>query len=478
MPRVPRLAGRGLPPIVRRPSMPVRLPRPKIRLRRGRPAFDRFGVPASARTSVDEWRTFGHPRYRTFQGIGSTAAVVFALASDGLTIPLLLALGTPAALATLIGLSPNALSAAQLLVPDLLRRTNGNLRGLTLLILAFGETRGFLLAAVVILYQTGILPGAAAIAAIAAVYCLAGAASSIGGANLQAWYRAILPERERRFVSPRVQGITQGLGAVLLLPVALGIQVGLGTIGLGVYAIVFAAAGLSGVGELFVVRRLPHPGRVRVAARGAAPPKSRETVRFIRANAIGAFGAGFGPYLSIYAISVLGLPPGFAIVLSAVSAAASLASATIVGGWLHRGSASRTLRLSFVMRGSPMILGLAAFPANPFAWLVLCVVAAMASAGWAMGTLAANERLLRLTGGSNLIGAQASFVAQTAAGLTGGQVCSASLLAVLPIAYPTYAILFTVSGLVRLVLSTRVEVGPSWATATAAFNVDELKQGR
>ena len=161
-----------------------------------------------------------------------------------------------------------------------------------------------------------------------------------------------------------------------------------------------------------------------------------------------------------------------------MSAAASLASATIVGGWLHRGSASRTLRLSFVMRGSPMILGLAAFPANPFAWLVLCVVAAMASAGWAMGTLAANERLLRLTGGSNLIGAQASFVAQTAAGLTGGQVCSASLLAVLPIAYPTYAILFAVSGLVRLVLSTRVEVGPSWTTATAAFNVDELSQGR
>ena len=81
------------------------------------PAFNRLGVPSGARTSVDEWRTFGAPRYRTFQGIGVTAAAVFALAGDGLTIPLLLALGTPAAAATVIGVLPFAVSAAQLLVP-------------------------------------------------------------------------------------------------------------------------------------------------------------------------------------------------------------------------------------------------------------------------------------------------------------------------------------------------------------------------
>lgn len=96
-------------------------------------------MPAGARTSVDEWRAFGDRRYRSFHGIGLTAAGVFALAGDGLTIPLLLALGTPPAVATVIGVLPFAFSSSQLLVPTLLRRTDGNLRGVTLGILAVGR---------------------------------------------------------------------------------------------------------------------------------------------------------------------------------------------------------------------------------------------------------------------------------------------------------------------------------------------------
>ena len=440
--------------------------------------FDRFGVPAGARTSVDEWRTFGDRRFRTFHGIGATAAAVFALAGDGLTIPLLLALGTPVAAATIIGVLPYAFSSAQLLVPSLLRRTDGNLRRVTLGILALGETRGFVLAGVVLLQQLHLIPTIAAIVAIAAVMSIAGAASAIGGANLLAWYGAILAEGDRRFVAPRVMGITQGLGAVLLLPVALFVQAGLGAIGLLVYAIIFAIAGVFGIAELAVLRRLQHPGRVRVAPRGQAPPRSPETNRFIRAVAIAAFGAGMGPYLSIYSISVLGLPASFAILLSAISSAAALASATVVGGWLNRGSASRTLRLSFVLRGGSMIIGLFAFPGNPVAWLVLFVVAAMASAGASAATLAANERLLRLTRGVDLIGAQGAFVAGSAAGLTVGQTTSGLLLAILPLGYPAFAFLFTVSGFTRLVLATRVEVSPNWSSATAAFDVAELKRGR
>ena len=447
-------------------------------LRRPIPAFNRFGVPAGARTSLDEWRVFGEPRYRTFHGIGGTAAAVFALAGDGLTIPLLLALGTPAAAATVIGVLPFAFSAAQLLVPSLLRRTDGNLRLVTLVILAVGETRGFVLAGVVILHELHLIPSPVAIVAIAAVMSLAGAASAIGGANLMAWYGAILPDGERRFVAPRVMGITQGLGAVLLLPVALVVQAGLSAIGLLVYAIIFGIAGVFGIAELAVVRRLRRPGRVHVAPRGEAPLRSPATNRFIRAVAIAAFGAGMGPYLSIYSISVLRLPPGFAILLSAIASAAALVSATVVGGWLNRGSASRTLRLSFVLRGGSMIVGLLAFPGNPLAWLVLCVVAAMASSGASAGSLASNERLLRLTGGVDLIGAQAAFVARSAAGLTLGQTSSGLLLAILPLGYPAFALLFTVSGLTRLVMATRVEVSPNWSSATAVFDVAELKRGR
>jgi len=105
-------------------------------------------------------------------------------------------------------------------------------------------------------------------------------------------------------------------------------------------------------------------------------------------------------------------------------------------------------------------------------------VAAMASAGASAATLAANERLLRLTQGVDLIGAQGAFVAESAAGLTVGQTTSGLLLAILPLGYPAFALLFTVSGFTRLVLATRVEVSPNWSSATAAFDIAELKRGR
>ncbi len=432
------------------------------------------GIRGALRTTGREWRAFATKRYRTYQGIGTSAAVTSALAGDGLTIPLLLALGTHPAVATVIGVLPFACSAAQLAVPGLLRRFDGNLRGVTLAILAVGETRGFILAIVTLLAWAKVIPSPVAIAGIAVVMSIGGAATTIGGTNLLAWYGAILADPERRFVAPRVMGITLGLGALLLVPVALLVQEGLALIGIRVYAIVFAFAGLAGVVELSVVRRLPNPGRVRVAARGTAPFRSLELDRFLRAITVAAFGAGFGPYLSIYAISVLGLPPGFAILLSALASAASLVTSTIIGSLLARGSASRTLRVSFLMRGGSMILGLLAFPDNPLAWFVLCLVAVLAAAGAAAGILASNERLLRLTAGSDLIGAQGRFVAGTALGLTTGQVANGIILAVLPLGYPAFAILFAVSGVTRFITAARVEVSPSWSSSTMAFRIDDL----
>jgi hypothetical protein len=440
------------------------------------PAPPRPRLPPGARLAAREWRAFGNRRYRPYQGIGIGAAAVFALAGDGLTIPLLLGLGAPPALATVIGVLPFTFSAAQLLVPSLLRRTDGNLRGITLVILAAGETRGFVLAAIVLLHVAGLLPAAAAIAGIALVMSLGGAASAIGGTNLLAWYGAILLEPERRFVAPRVMGLTLGLGAALLLPVAVGVQAGLQTVGVGIYAAVFLAAGLAGLFEVAAVLRLRPPGRVRVAEAGEPPQLSPATRSFIRISALAAAGAGFGPYLSIYAMSVLGESAGFAILLSAASAAASLVAATVVGSLLNRGSASRTLRLSFILRGGGIMAGLLAFPGNPAAALILLVVAVVVSAGAAAGTLAANERLLRLTGGVDLIAAQSRFVAGTAAGLTAGQVASATVLAVLPVGFAPFAILMVGSGLARLALVPRVEVSATWSTATAAFDIAEIRR--
>jgi hypothetical protein len=443
----------------------------------GSPARPRLdGLRSGLRTTLAEWRRFGDPRYGSFRGIGVGAALAGSLAGDALTTPLLLALGAHPAVATAIGMLPFTFSAAQLLVPSLLRRGDGNLRLVTLGILALGETRGFVLVVVTLLAAAGAIPHVAAIGLIALVMCVGGAASAIGGTNLLAWYGAILPDTERRFVAPRVMGITLGLGAVLLVPVALLVQAGLGLVGIRVYAAVFLLAGLAGLAELFFVRRLPRPGRVRVAARGSSAPLAPPVRRFIRTVATAQFGAGFGPYLSIYAISVLGLPPGFAILLSAIGSAASLAGSTIVGGLLARGSASRTLRVSFLMRGGAMFLGFLAFPGNPLAWLVLCLVSALASAGWAAGTLSAAERLLRLTGGLDVITAQGRFVAETAIGQTLGQTSNATLLALLPLGYPVFAILFGVSGLTRMVTALRIEVSEGWSTSTMAHRVEDLQE--
>jgi hypothetical protein len=102
-------------------------------------------------------------------------------------------------------------------------------------------------------------------------------------------------------------------------------------------------------------------------------------------------------------------------------------------------------------------------------------VAIVASAGAAAGTLASNERLLRLTAGADLIGAQGRFVAGSAAGLTVGQVANGVVLALLPLGFPAFALLFTVSGVTRFIVATRVEVSTAWATATMVHRVDDFK---
>ena len=133
----------------------------------------------AVRTTLAEWRRFGDPRYGSFRGIGVGAALAGSLAGDALTTPLLLALGAHPAVATAIGMLPFTFSAAQLLVPSLLRRADGNLRLVTLGILALGETRGFVLVVVTLLAAAGAIPHVAAIGLIALVMCVGGAASAI-----------------------------------------------------------------------------------------------------------------------------------------------------------------------------------------------------------------------------------------------------------------------------------------------------------
>ncbi len=430
------------------------------------------------RSGLDEWRVFGGERYRRYLTIGLGAAGVSSLADAALTIPLLLVLGAPPALATLIGLLPIAGSAAQLAVPRLLERTDGNLRGVTLAITAAGETRGIWLALVTLGSAVNFLPTGLVIGLIAAIMTVAGAATTIGGANQLAWYGAILAEPERRFVAPRVMGVTLGLGAVLLLPAALLVQLLSPVTGVLVFALLFLLGGSAGLLELWALARLPRPGRVRIPAPPAPRAENPELRRFVRIITIAAFGSGFGPYLSIYAISVLHQPPSFAIVLTALGAGASLVTSTIVGGWLGHGSSSRLLRVSFLLRGGAMLLGLLAFPTNPLSGLVLCLVSVVVSAGAASGIISANERLLRLVGREEWFVAQGRYVAGTAAGTSGGQLLNAGLLAVAPVGYLPFAALFLISGVTRFFAAWRVDVSASWSSATAVWRTDDLGPGK
>lgn len=441
-------------------------------------------------SAVADWRLFAG-RFRRFAAVGVSQAVVTSLAGDSLTIPLLLALGTPAAAATLIGALPVAGSMAQLGVPWLLRKADGDLRRVTLAILTVGELRGFILCAVTVLSALGTIPNQLAIVLIAAVMGIAGAAGTIGGANMQAWYGAVLPEVDRRFVAPKVVASNLGLGSILLLPVALLIQWAFPQYGTAVYAWVFALAGIGGIAELAAVLRLRRPGRVmvhqeRAPADGSAGPPGRRVPaggpfspslrKFIRIVTIASFGAGFGPYFSIFVISVLHMPASYAILLSALSSASNLISSALIGGWLHRGSSSRLLRLSFLLRGGTLLFGLLAFPMNPLAPVIMAVLAVLVSAGYSAGVLGSNERLLRLASGPQLIRAQGRFVAGTAAGTTSGQFFSAAVLAILPIGFPAFAILFLGSGLIRVALIPFVEVSESWSSATMVWNVDDLAE--
>ncbi|HXX61473.1 MAG TPA: hypothetical protein VEI48_09315 [Candidatus Sulfotelmatobacter sp.] len=430
------------------------------------------------RSGLDAWRAFGADRYRRYLTIGVGAAGVSSLADAALTIPLLLVLGAPPALATLIGVLPIAGSAAQLAVPRLLERTDGNLRGVTLAITAAGETRGIWLALVTLGGAVHLVPTGLVIGLIGAIMTIAGAATTIGGANQLAWYGAILPEPERRFVAPRVMGVTLGLGAVLLLPAALLVQLLSPVTGVLVFALLFLLGGAAGLVELGALARLPRPGRVRVPRPPAHAAASPDLGRFVRVITLAAFGAGFGPYLSIYAISVLHQPPSFAIILTALGAGASLVTSTIVGGWLGHGSSSRLLRVSYLLRGGSMLLGLLAFPADPLSALVLCLVSIVVSAGAAAGTISANERLLRLVGRDERFVAQGRYVAGTAAGTTGGQLLNAGLLAVVPLGYLPFAALFLVSGVTRFFAAWRVDVSASWSSATAVWRTDDLEQGK
>jgi len=410
----------------------------------------------TVRPAVDDWRRFGDGRFRAFHYLALCQGVVSVLAGFDVVIPFALAIGVPPFLAVLLGVVPLAGGMAQLAMPRLLDRTDGNLRGVTILIAALSEPRGLYLALLVALVASGALVGPLAFFVLAALVAVTSVLSSVAASNLLSWYSAILPEQERRLVVPRMMAVSLAIGALLLLPMAFALDGLAQRFGLMAYALPFLVSGVLGLAEVFVLYRLRHPGRVVVPP--AALGKDTESNeapdfrRFLHVSSINALGMGFAPSMSVFMISVLGLSAGFSMTVGAIGTLTMVTAAAVAGSRLARGSSERLLRHSFGIRAVAMFLPLLAWPGTVTAPFLMIGTAMLGAIGFTSGQLAANERLFRLIRGPAVVRQHARYLARTSGAMTAGQIVGAGVVAVgMPIGYPAFAFLYGISSVVRVI---------------------------
>ena len=426
-----------------------------------------------ASPAIADWRNFARSRYRPFRTLAVAQGFIAALAGPAIVIPYLLGLGAHPALATLIAVLPVIGTTVQRFIPQLLERTDGNLRGLVVTAATIGEPRGLLLAGVVGLNAAHLIPNWAAIALVSLLVGVLGSLGAVAYGTLQAWYQIILPDAERRLIAPRLAGIALGIGSVVLLPLALTMDGAVARVGLLAYALPFGVAGLAGIVPAIMLRRIPSPGRVRVPAHRSATIADDGRLRGLaKVITLASLAAGLAPFLSVYAIAVLHRGPGFAIAISATSSATLVLSSVYVSSYLARGSSSRLLRRAMLLRAGALFLALAAHPANPYAPLILLIVAVLMAAGDTAGQLSANERLFRLAIGPSVIAFQSRYVLRNVAGYAGGLVTGSGVLLIG--GYPAFAVLFASAGAVRFWAArvTQLSVRDTIGTDTASHPSD------
>lgn len=406
--------------------------------------------------AVSDWRAFAARPYRPFRVLAVAQGFIGSLTGPAISIPLLLALGAHPAVATVVAVLPAAGTMAQRWLPSWLDRTDGNLRGLVVLFATIGEPRGLLLAGLTGLAALGWLPAWAAIVLIGLVSGVLGALGAIAYSLQQSWYQIVLPEDERRLLAPRLGGISLGIGAVVLLPLALTIDALAAGLGLWAYALPLGVSGIAGLVPLVILRRLPAPGRIRVPRGVAWKDEGQARLRrHGQVMSLALLAAGLSPFLSVYAMAVLGTGAGFAIGLNAVSSATLVVASVVVSSHLRGGSSTRLLRRSFLLRGTALLVGLLAHPANPVAPAVLVVVAVLLAAGDTAGQLSANERLMRLATGPDVLAFQSHFVVRNIGAYTGGVGLASAVMLIG--GYPAFAILFVGAGLVRFAAARATE---------------------
>lgn len=425
--------------------------------------------------AYEDWQRFGAGRFRWYHLLALSQGIVAVMTGFDVLIPFALAIGCPPALTPLLGMLSLAGGMAPLILPNLLKRADGNLRLLTMALSSLGETRGIMLALLVVLLASGLLTALPVMLCLIVIVGLSGVLSSMVSTNLLSWHSAVLSEPERRLVVPRLMSISLAVGAALLLPTALLMDSLVARFGLIVYAVPFGVAGVFGVFEIIVQSRLPRPGRVRVpesalTADAAPPPAMRP---FVRSSVVNAVGMGIAPYTSVYAIVVLGLSPGFTMAVGAISLLTQVAASAWAGGRLTRGSSTRMLRSSFGIRAVAMALPILALPGLLLAPGLLIGSVIFGAIGFVSGTLAANERLFRMINGPAVLRQYGRFTATTAAAMTIGQLVSmVAIAAGGGFVYASYAGLYGASTGLRL-LAHRI-AAPRPDGATVALPTDTV----
>jgi MFS family permease len=355
----------------------------------------------------------------------------------------------------LLGIIPLAGGIAQLVMPRLLDRTDGNLRGITIFLAAIAEPRGFYFALLAVLAASGLLVGPFGFFVLAALVGVTSVVSSVATSNLLSWYSAVLPENERRLVVPRLLAISLAVGALLLLPIAFALDALSQHVGLLAYAVPFLISGILGIAEVAFLTRLPSPGRVIVPpaalATGPDPETSPQLAQFIRVSTLNALGMCFTPSFSVFMIAVLGMSAGFSMAVGAIGTLTQVVSATIAGTRLVHSSTERMLRRSFGIRAMAMALPLLAWPGSALAPVLVIGMSMLGAIGFSSGQLAANERVFRLIHGPAVVRQHARYLARTSGAMTVGQICGSAVIAAgMSIGYPAFALLFATSGAIRV----------------------------
>jgi len=412
------------------------------------------------------WIGFAARRNRPYQVIAGSQAVLAAFATDALFVPFLLVLGANPAFVTFVGLLPVLGSAAQAFMPAALRRSDGNLRQIAVILTAATETRGIWFALVAAGVALDAIPTGVAIGMIALIVLVSCSGALVAEATLFSWLAIVLPDDERRNVTPKMMGVTAGASALLLLPAGVALGAADPATASWLYVVFFAFGFVASLPLVRTVMRLPSPGRVKIPKAAAAPAPTPALRSFIRASTWNAVGVGMTPYLGVFAVAVLGMSPGFAVILSGVWALASLLTSAVLGAVLAQASSARLLRVMYALRGVGMLLCLAAFPGNGAAGAILVAAVTISAVGYSGTVLAQTERLFRLTAGPALVSAQASMTARNAVAFTAaGLVLSGATVVAEGIGFPAWAGMFVASALPRFVAARDTEVPSTWRTA-------------